>query len=305
MNQIYKYLELFTEMLQAERNSADNTIESYNLDLKNFLQYASDNNKSIENIDEKFINEYLGVLKISKSSLSRKISSIKQFFKFLHQEKIINNNPAKLISKPKKSVILPKFLDESQVRSLLEILNNSDSLDIIRLNCMLHILYASGLRVTELVTLSIKSLSFNNYPKINDGIKPFITVKGKGDKERIVPLYAKAVDAIVKYLSLLKITSHNNFLFPSYGKDGHITRQRFGQLLKQLALLANIDPSMISPHVIRHSFATHLMNNGLDIRSIQELLGHSDIATTQVYTHVAVDKLKKLVFNHHPISRRI
>ena len=278
-------LDSFLEVMSVERGASKNTLESYKRDLEDF----SENIKNIESCTEADIEKYLrGLSKKSFAprSVARKLSSLKQFFMYLYTEKIRPDNPTANVEAPKLGKSLPKFLTVEEVGKLLD-----EAAKDKRINAMLEILYASGLRVSELIALKKNSVRSENGDF-------YLFVKGKGNKERIVPLGSKAIAALNDYLAEAK---PEIWLFPS-GKD-HITRQRFGQLLKELAINAGIDRKKVSPHVLRHSFASHLLENGADLRLVQELLGHEQIATTQIYTHIQSKKLQELVNSKHPLAK--
>ncbi len=299
-------LDLFLEMLASERGASANTIGSYRSDLLLFFQQVS---KPPTDVVEADILGFIEKQKESKAStLARKLSSLRQFYKFLMTEDLIQTNPTKLIDLPKKEKNLPKYLSIDEINHLLEALHQKDE-ETVRLRALLELLYATGLRVTELIKLPLSS-----FAQDREEI-PFMLIKGKGDKERIVPLNSHTLEAIQAYLTvrprfLAKISDlrilekAKIFLFPSHGRMAHLTRQRVGQLLKQLALDTGVNPGRISPHVIRHAFATHLLQNGADLLSIQKFLGHSDIATTQIYTHILPNHLTNLVTSYHPLSQK-
>lgn len=309
----------FLEILKVESGLSKNTIESYHLDLKLFLRFLYA--QGIENIlktDENLIKLYLSKLykdEISTASASRKISTLKRFFNFLELESHLKKNPTINLIKPKEAKKLPKLLSEKEILALLETVNKDKSDFGIRLSTMIEILYASGLRVTELVSLPISAIHKNNGVITN-----YMIVNGKGNKERLVPLNKSALQILSDYLSLRERLGQKDskWLFCGHFraskdmnliKDGqnfdisdqHITRQRFHQMLKELAFNANVNEKKVSPHAIRHSFATHLLNRGADLRVLQELLGHSDISTTQIYTHIMNSKLQELV-RKHPLA---
>lgn len=281
------HLESFLEMMSVERGSSLNTLESYRRDLSDF---AENTKAGMEDCTEKDIAKYMESLAgrgFSPRTRARRLSALKQFFLYLYVEKIRKDNPCADIDAPKIGRSLPKFLSEKEVDKLLEV-----AAEDLRLTAMLEVLYASGLRVSELIALKKNSIR-------NEGGDFFLIVKGKGDKERIVPVGGKAIAALKAYA--FSKENKTIWLFPS-GKS-HITRQRFGQLLKDLSIKAHIDPEKLSPHVLRHSFASHLLAHGADLRLVQELLGHEQIATTQIYTHVQNTKLNKLVNDHHPLAK--
>jgi integrase/recombinase XerD len=278
-------LDAFLEMMAVERGASRNTLQSYTKDLEDFS--SSINNP--ENASEEQITKYFQSLSkrgFKPRTIARKLSSISQFFMYLYTEKIRADNPTTNIDAPKMGKSLPKFLSIEEVEKLL-----TEASKDLRLNAMLEILYASGLRVTELISLKKNSVRMENGDY-------YLFVKGKGSKERIVPLGGKSIAALNAYLQAEK---PQEWLWPS--GNSHITRQRFGQLLKELAVNSGIDHKKVSPHVLRHSFASHLLENGADLRLVQELLGHEQIATTQIYTHIQSKKLQKLVNEHHPLAK--
>ena len=279
------HLENFLEAMAVERGSSRNTLEAYGRDISGFIEHIGG---KVETCDAKDIESYLRALSgegISPKSRARKLSAIKQFFMFLYVEKIRTDNPAVNVETPKIGKALPKYLTQTEVEALLMAAEKD-----MRMNLLLEILYATGLRVSELVSLKTNAIR-------REGEDFFVFVKGKGNKERIVPLGTKAVAAFERYIEEV---SPSEFLFAS-GKS-HLTRQRFGQLLKELAIVAGIDPAKVSPHVIRHSFASHLLEHGADLRLVQELLGHEQIATTEIYTHIQQGKLQKVVEEFHPLA---
>ncbi len=309
-------IENFLEKLRAEEGLASNTISSYKKDLELFQKFLK--RQDITYASSEHLKSYLHFLhkqNLKSSSIARKISCFKNFYKFLEDEKLIKSSPANNLESPKKDFILPKALSEEEIFKLLDCANKDDSELGIRLACMLEVLYAAGLRVTELVALPISAIQ-----KDTVGLKNYLIVKGKGSKERIAPLSKSAIAILLRYLELRKnlgyeksqwlffggknsvFSGSKNSIIANLSTDNHLTRQGFHGLLKQLAIKANINPDRVYPHVIRHSFASHLLNHGVDLRILQELLGHSDISTTQIYTHILDSKLKELVFKHHPLN---
>jgi tyrosine recombinase XerD subunit len=235
------------------------------------------------------------------ATAARRLSALRQFFRFLAQEGIRSDDPAALLDAPKRARPLPKILSEEEVDRLLEASRKlrDDPAESARLNCLLELLYATGLRVSELVGL--------RWPPFGDDAR-FLVIRGKGGKERLVPLSEparKAVEAYAGWRSeFLAPKQVSPWLFPSRGDSGHLTRQRFGQLLKDLAVAAGLSPSKVSPHVLRHAFASHLLARGADLRAVQKMLGHADISTTQIYTHVLEARKQALVREHHPLAKR-
>ena len=293
----------------ATRGSSKATCESYSHDLADFFAFLSGRRLEMEKIDERHINDYLSALTdrhMSPATMARRRSALVQWFKFLISERIVTENPVLIVRGPKRTRTLPKLLSREEVQLLVATAEADSSLEGTRLNALMEIIYASGLRVSELVTLTMAHIQRN--PKRPKQIQPYFIVTGKGNKDRLVPLHARALQALQHYLECREqflVKGHESkFLFPSHGKEGHLTRQRFGQLLKALCVKANIDPARCSPHTLRHSFATHLLEGGADLRVIQELLGHSDIATTQIYTHVADSRLVNVVNSKHPLAKK-
>lgn len=294
-------IDQFIEMLAAERGLSKNTQESYRRDLNACLVFLTQRGAAFESTQDEDLRAYVQALfdkGMQETTIMRQISAMRQFFQFLIAEEICADDPTSLLSRPKAKKPLPKILNEGEVATLLQCAANDHTLEGVRLLALLEILYASGLRVSELIGLSHDTI------KVHDEI---MIVKGKGGKERMVPLNSHAIRAIQSYWKvrdafLPSTQKASTWLFPSYGKLGHLTRQRFGQLLKQLAAQSGIDPKKVSPHVIRHAFATHLLNGGADLVSVQAMLGHSDIATTQIYTHVMHKKLVEVIEQCHPLS---
>ena len=300
-------VEQFIEMMVAERGCAANTSAAYLRDLNDFVEFARRKKLRLMTASADAIEKYSASLHradFSPRSIARKLSCLRQFFHFLYSEKIRGDDPAATVDSPKQGRPLPKCLSESDIEALIAEAHKPQNAESRRLVALLEILYGSGLRVTELISLKVTAVQ---NVKATTAL-PFLMIKGKGGKERIAPLSPNAIAALSDYMtfrdSFLKKDEKSPWLFPSRGKLGHLTRQRFGQMLKELAVLAGIDPEKISPHTLRHSFASHMLAGGADLRVIQELLGHSDISTTQIYTHVQKEKLVKLVTEHHPMSKK-
>lgn len=299
-------INAFLEMMLAERASAQNSVESYLNDLNGLQEFLRRNYKqSLATADRKQLEDYLVYLSrqgYEASSSARKLSCFRQFYRFLCSEKRREDNPTLLIDTPRKVKHLPGVLSKEEINRLLETAGQENNPENIRLNAMLELLYASGLRVSELVNLKISAVTQGKGGK---EINEFLIVKGKGGKERLVPIHGDARMALADYVEIrphfIKEGETSPWLFPS-NRGKPITRQRFGQLLKELAITAGLNPESLSPHTLRHSFATHLLSGGADLRVIQELLGHSDIATTEIYTHVQQDAKQALVLKHHPLS---
>ena len=296
-------------MLIASRGSSLATVSSYRTDLDDFFSFAASRKLALESLTHHDIANYLSSLHargMTSSTQARKRSALRQWFKFLASERIRPDNPTLLLQAPKRSRHLPNVLNQEQVAALVATAREDGSIEGTRTNALMEIIYASGMRVSELVTLTTAHIERD--PKHPKTIAPYFMIRGKGDKDRIVPLHAHAIKALSNYLEIraqfLPTPHESKYLFPSRGKLHHLTRQRFGQLLKALCLKAGVDPDLCSPHTLRHSFATHLLEGGADLRVIQELLGHTDIATTQIYTHVSSKRLQQVVEKHHPLSKK-
>jgi len=301
-------VENFLEMVAAERGASMNTLESYGRDLKGLILFFP--KKSIQKLTAEDIRDYFGNLSRSgyeRTSHMRKMSCLRQFYLFLKSSNYITVNPMHDIDAPKAARSLPKFLTEDD---LLKILSAAEKMatnaEGIMIYAMIELMYASGIRVTELVSLKFASITKGRGGELNK----YLIVRGKGSKERITPFNDSAASAIQLYLehrnNLLSADVENMYLFPALRNrtlNKHITRQAYANKLKEIAVSVGIDSEKISPHVLRHSFATHLLANNADLRVVQELLGHSDIATTQIYTHIQHDRLKQVVVNHHPLSK--
>lgn len=295
-------------MLSAERGAAKNTLEAYARDLKDFGAHVARRGKTLATFDSADVKAYLATLEASglaASTAARRLSAIRQFGQFLMSDQVRSDDPCSIIEGPRLSRPLPKTLSIEDVDALLRAARGyevalSDPVKQeyrrTRAVCLLEVLYATGLRVSELVTLPIGAIA---------GARQMISVRGKGGRERLVPLGAEAADATAHYLeqrSAFLGKKESPWLFPSGGAQGHLTRHRFGQILKELAVLAGIDPARLSPHTLRHAFASHLLANGADLRAVQQLLGHADISTTQIYTHILEERLQELVATKHPLG---
>lgn len=301
-------LESFLESLASERGASRNTISAYQKDLSLFLSFCAQKKATVQEVSHEVISAFITQLSkegLAPSTLARRRSAIRQFFDFLISEQERSDNPALLIPKTTHRKALPKALNKTQIDQLLQTIRADTSHDGVRFSAMIELLYASGMRISELITLKISQLERDS---ANQALKPFLYVQGKGNKQRIVPLHQQAVEALEAYMALRDSflpDESNAYIFCSRGKLGHITRQRAAQLLKQACINSGIDPSACSPHTLRHSFATHLLEGGADLRIIQELLGHSDISTTQIYTHVADERLQDIVNDHHPLNEKL
>ena len=300
-----RHLEGFIEMLRAERNAARNTVDAYTRDLTDLAGFLARRGVELVTADAASLRAYLAALDragTAPRTAARRLSAIRQFYRFLLGEGLRQDDPVATIDSPRQGRPLPKLLSEAEVDQLLEAAHAMKGADGLRLSALLELLYATGLRVSELVALPAAAVMRD---------QRVLIVRGKGGKERMIPLHEAARAAITAWLTVRSgelrkrdKSATSPWLFPSHGDSGHLTRQRLGQLLKDLALAAGIDRRKVSPHVLRHAFATHLLDHGADLRSVQKMLGHADIATTQIYTHVADDRLKTLVRDHHPLAKR-
>ena len=293
-------IEAFLEMMSAERGAGRNTLDAYRRDLEAFAEHAPG---SLAAAGREDIRTWLTHSGLAPSSQARRLSALRQFYGFLHGEEIRPDNPTEAVESPVRRRPLPKILSTADMEKMIITAAAQDTPEGRRLLCAVEMLYAGGLRVSELAGMPLAAV------KGKDG---FLLVKGKGGKERLAPLNGSAREAIRAYLDvraefLPKGTNRHRaefYLFCSRGRHGFITRQRFHQLLKELALKAGLDPAKVSPHVLRHAFATHLVEGGADLRSVQTLLGHADIATTEIYTHVARDHLKRVMNKAHPLAKK-
>ena len=300
-------LEAFLEMLAAERGAARLTLAAYRNDLADLAGFVAAREMALEDTDEAALHDYLAAMTtrlLAPRTLARRLSAMRQFFRFLVSDGSRLDDPTAGLDTPRLGRPLPKILGEAEVERLIAAAASWPDEEGVRLRCLLELLYATGLRVSELIGLPLAGAQRD--PR-------FLLVRGKGGRERVVPLSAPARQALAAYLdcrsSFLPQGRPPNpkmarWLFPSRGEDGHLTRQRCGQLLKELALSAGLDPTRLSPHVLRHAFASHLLDHGADLRSVQQMLGHADIATTQIYTHVQSERLRRLVESAHPLARR-
>jgi integrase/recombinase XerD len=289
-------------MLAAERGAARLTLAAYRQDLGDLAGFLATRALTLSQADDAALHAYLAApatVLLAPRSLARRISAMRQFYKFLVIDGIRPDDPTAGLETPRLGRPLPKLLSEAEVEALLAAARDWPGAVGVRLVCLLELLYATGLRISELVTLPLAAAQRN--PR-------FLLVRGKGGRERLVPLGEPSRQALAAYLTCRSDFAPSGgpapWLFPSRGDSGHLTRQRCGQLLKTLAIRAGLDPGRLSPHVLRHAFASHLLDHGADLRSVQQMLGHADIATTQIYTHVAGERLRRLVETAHPLARR-
>lgn len=300
-------IEGFLEMLGVERGAAANTIDAYRRDLTDYARFLSHRGIRLEAAEASDLSAWTvagSAAGLSPASRARRLSAVRQLYKFLLAEGRIDDDPTRGQAGPRRRRPLPRTLSVAEVDRLIaaaaERLRASagvEQLRAVRFYCLLEMLYATGMRVSELVSLPRAVLT---------GDARLLTIKGKGGRERLVPLNAAARAALDRYLADFagegRVTS--KWLFPSKSAEGHLTRQRFAQDLKVVAETAGLDPERVSPHVLRHAFASHLLDRGADLRAVQKLLGHADISTTEIYTHVLEERLKKLVHEHHPLAKK-
>jgi integrase/recombinase XerD len=310
-----KLTNLFLDMLAAEQGAGDNTLDAYRRDLTDFSEFLGRKGQNFASAGTDGLRDYLADLDVrgfKSSSVARRLSAMRHLFRFLLNERIRSDDPAAILSGPKRGRGLPKVLSIADVdrmltraKELTEAGNASPQqrLRAMRLYCLLEVLYATGLRVSELVALPLSASRRD---------ARMIVVRGKGNKERLVPLNEASRQAMADYLAAMEALKPENkkgapsskWLFPSFGESGHLTRQHFARDLKELAAASGLAPRLVSPHVLRHAFASHLLHNGADLRIVQTLLGHTDISTTQIYTHVVEERLKSLVRDLHPLAEK-
>ncbi len=310
-----KLINLFLDMLAAEQGAGVNTLDAYRRDLTDFSEFLSSSGQNFASAETQGLRDYLADLDargFKSSSVARRLSAMRHLFRFLLNERIRSDDPAAILSGPKRGRGLPKVLSISDVDRLLtraKALTEAPEasalqrLRAMRLYCLLEVLYATGLRVSELVALPLSASRRD---------ARMIVVRGKGNKERLVPLNEASRRAMADYLAAMEALKEakkknagvSKWLFPSFGESGHLTRQHFARDLKELAASAGLAPRLVSPHVLRHAFASHLLHNGADLRIVQTLLGHTDISTTQIYTHVVEERLKSLVRDLHPLAEK-
>ncbi|MDA7965289.1 site-specific tyrosine recombinase XerD [Ruegeria sp.] len=302
------WISTFLEAQAAELGAATNTLLAYGRDLKDFSGWLDRHKFTFAEAERDQIEGYLidcDAQGLSRSTRARRLSAIKQLYRFAFEEGWRETNPAIQIKGPGRPKRLPKTLDVAEVDRLLEASRQTgrSAADKVRNTCLMELLYATGMRVTELVSLPVSSAR---------GDPRMLLVLGKGGKERMVPLSPPARDALAEWLikrdeaeeeAIAKGAQASRFLFPSRGKSGHLTRHMFFHLIKDLAVQGGVSPEKVTPHTLRHAFATHLLANGADLRSIQTLLGHADVATTEIYTHVLDERLAELVLEHHPLAK--
>ncbi|MBO6281629.1 MAG: tyrosine recombinase XerD [Alphaproteobacteria bacterium] len=292
-------IDNFLQMMSAEKGAAPSSVAAYENDLRQFIEFGPfiENDSLTKSDIENFVQD-LHTRGFAPKTIARKLSAVKEFCKFLYSEKIIDNNPAQNILTPQQEKPLPKFLTVDEIKAIIDTAKSSDDYRIHRIAVMIELMYATGLRVSELVALPHNAVNYK---------KNIVTVFGKGSKERLVPLATHTANTLQKYQSLrdkfIKKNGESPWLFPSLtATDGHLTRDAFYKDIKNLAVQCGISPLKVSPHVLRHSFATHLLNNDADLRSVQKMLGHENITTTEIYTHITSQNLMKNVFAKHPLA---
>jgi len=303
-----RWISAFLEAQAAEAGAARNTLLGYGRDLKDFSQWLENQGEPVETAGKDMVERYLvhcDAQGLARSTRARRLSSIRQFYRFAYEEGLRDDNPAIQIAGPGRSRKLPGTLDEAQVDALLAAAqaHGRTRAERARNACMMQLLYATGMRVSELVSLPVSAAR---------GDPRMLLIRGKGGKERMVPLSPPARIALAEWLAHRDAAEEDarqkrlplsRFLFPSRGKEGHLTRHRFFLLVKDLAVEAGVPPDNVSPHTLRHAFATHLLAGGADLRAIQTMLGHADLSTTEIYTHVLEERLRRLVLDHHPLAR--
>ena len=303
MSQGAAWAEAFLEMMAVERAAAKNTLSAYTRDLADAAGFLAGGGRDLASASAEDVEAYfaaLGARGLSPATAARRRAAVRQFYRFVLGEGWRADDPSRRVEAPKKGRSLPKVLSREEMDRLIAAASARDGAQGLRLGCMVELAYASGLRISELTGLTLAALARD---------PAYLIVKGKGGKERLAPLNETARAAVKAYLEvrprfLPPKDKANPWLFPSRGKGGRLTPRRFAQLLDEAAADAGIDPARVSPHVLRHAFATHLLEGGADLRVVQKLLGHADIATTQIYTHVASDRLSEVVRSKHPLAKK-
>lgn len=297
------WVEAFLEMMSVERASAKNTLTAYGKDLADAQAFLASRSNGLAQASADDVEAYFNALSdrgLSPATAARRRAAVRQFYRFVLGEGWRADDPSRRVEAPKKGRPLPKVLSRDEVDRIIAAASARDGGQGLRLGCMVELAYASGLRISELTALPLSVLAKD---------PAYLIVKGKGGKERLAPLNDAARAAVKAYLEarkafLPKGDAANPWLFPSHGKSGRLTPRRFAQLLDEAAADAGIDPARVSPHVLRHAFATHLLEGGADLRVVQKLLGHADISTTQIYTHVAGERLREVMDTKHPLAKK-
>ena len=293
-------------MMAVERGVAARSLEAYANDLADFAQFAARRGADVAAADVTVLRAYLARLRrrgLAAATQARRLTSLKQFHRFLYAEGVRSDDPCRALDAPRRVRPLPKTLSMEEVDRLLDAARRAEGPAGARLVAILEVLYATGLRVSELISLPLAAAK----RVAGAGDEPYLLIRGKGGRERIVPVGDAAAAALAAYVAVretfVAAGAATPWLFPSSSRQGHLTRSRIAQLLKALAVGAGLDPARISPHVLRHAFASHLLENGADLRAVQAMLGHADISTTQIYTHVQAARLERAVRDHHPLSQ--
>ncbi len=298
-----RQVDRFLEMMSAERGAAENSLQAYGRDLSHYLEFLQAQDQTLETAGSDTIRDYLASLEaqgFSRATAARRLSAVRQFHRFMYGEGIMAANPAAIVESPKSARSLPQILSIDDIGVLLaeagvrvERATGKARLKAERLHCLLELLAATGLRVSELVGLTVRAVASDD---------AFLTIKGKGGRERLVPISDRARQVLAGYLKSLG--GQSKWLFPSHGASGSLTRQHFALELKHLAVACGLDAGKVSPHVLRHAFASYLLEKGADLRAVQQMLGHADISTTQIYTHVQASRLQAVVDEHHPLAKK-
>jgi len=304
-------VEAFLEMMSVERGASLRTLDAYGRDLADLTAHLKSRRRDLSNARPEDLESYLAALEaagFAATTAARRLSAIRRFYRFLHAERMRTDDPSSALEGPKRGRPLPKVLTEAQVEALFDAAAREEGPNGVRLRCLLEILYAAGLRVSELV-----SLPANVVAGAQGTAGRALVIRGKGGRERLAPLTPGAREALAAYAEHRDSFLPENparrgkavrFLFPSRAAQGHLTREAFAKLLKGLAVKAGLKPAMVSPHVLRHAFATHLLANGADLRAVQKLLGHADLSTTQIYAHVLDERLRETMYAAHPLARK-
>ena len=298
-----RHVERFLEMMSAERGAAENSLQAYGRDLTHYVAFLEARGVAPLSSSSDDIRAYLVSLEeqgFARTTAARRLSAVRQFHQFIHGEGVVGSNPAAIVESPKADRPLPRILSTPDINLMLDEARarvgrseGKTRFKAERLYCLLELLAATGLRVSELVGLTVRAVTSDD---------AFLTVRGKGGRERLVPISDQARNVLKNYLKTLDAEA--KWLFPSHGASGCLTRQHFALELKALAVACGIDPAKISPHVLRHAFASYLLECGADLRAVQQMLGHADISTTQIYTHVQASRLQAVVESHHPLAKK-
>ncbi len=293
-------IDAFLEMMVVERGASPHTLDAYRRDLERFSTFLAARGRTPRDARTEDVRGFMQAQSmegLKASTMARRLAALRHYYRFLFLEGARKDDPTTHVDTPKRERPLPKLLSEAEVEALVAAAARQDGPGAVRLLTLLELLYATGLRVSELAALPLSALAPD---------RSILRVRGKGGKERMVPIGGPARTALETWLGIRAGWERGGragrWLFPSRGRKGHLTRQRVGQLLKELALDAGLDPKRLSPHVLRHAFATHLLAHGADLRAVQAMLGHADIATTQIYTHVQSERLARVVEQHHPLA---